>query len=75
MKQQKNTDFAFWQELLKRKDERVWWHDQVVSIMKSYQVMAEGAMVIKREQTIEFNYKETDSEFGLWQAKEMKNYL
>ena len=34
--------------------------------MKSYQVMAEGTKVIKREQTIEFNYKDTDSEFGLW---------
>ena len=43
--------------------------------MQSYQEKTDGTQVMERDQTVAFNYKDADEEFGDWQAKELKNYM
>ena len=53
-----------WEDLLPQGD--ISWHQAVIGIMQSYQEKTDGSQVIERDQTITFNYKDTDMEFGNW---------
>ena len=64
---------AEWEDVIPLED--ISWHEAVIGIMQSYQEKTDGSQVIERDQTITFNYKETDEEFGNWQAKELQTYL
>ena len=64
---------AEWEDLVPSGD--ISWHEAVIGIMQSYQEKTDGAHVLERDKIITFNYKETDDEFGNWQAKELQTYL
>lgn len=43
--------------------------------MQSYTEKTDGAFVEEKESMIVWNYKDTDPEFGNWQAKELTSHL
>lgn len=64
---------AEWEDLIAPGD--ISWHEAVIGIMQSYQEKTDGAQVYERDQTIAFDYKDADEEFGNWQAKELEYNL
>lgn len=62
-----------WEDLITSVD--ISWHEAVIGIMKSYKEKTDGSEVDDRDRTITFNYRDTDEEFGNWQAKELQTYL
>ena len=62
-----------WDDLVPQSD--ISWQQAVIGVMHSYHEKTDGSQVNNRDQTITFNYKETDREFGNWQAKELQTYL
>jgi len=47
----------------------------VKEIMQSYTEKTDGAFIEEKEAMIVWNYKDTDPEFGNWQAKELTSHL
>lgn len=43
--------------------------------MQSYTEKTDGAFIEEKESMIVWNYKDTDPEFGNWQAKELTSHL
>lgn len=43
--------------------------------MQSYTEKTDGAYIEEKESMIVWNYKDTDPEFGNWQAKELSSHL
>ena len=43
--------------------------------MQSYTEKTDGAFIEEKETMIVWNYKDTDPEFGNWQAKELTSHL
>lgn len=43
--------------------------------MQSYTEKTDGAFIEEKEAMIVWNYKDTDPEFGNWQAKELTSHL
>ena len=70
---QHNATSSVWEDLIDSGD--ISWHEAVIGIMQSYQEKTDGSLVIERDQTITFTYKDTDEEFGNWQAKELETQL
>ena len=62
-----------WEDLIAMGD--LSWQGAVIGIMQSYMEKTDGSQVLERDQTITFSYKDTDQEFGNWQAKELQTYL
>ena len=62
-----------WEEFLRVPDKS--WIESVNAIMQSFEEKTDGSRVIEREQTITWDYRDTDDEFGNYQAKELKSYL
>ena len=73
LKPQNHEEQAQWEELLRVADKS--WIESVNAIMQSFEEKTDGSTVMVREQTIIWDYKDTDEEFGNWQAKELKSYL
>ena len=42
------------------------WHQAVIGIMNSFKEKTDGSVVIERDLTVEWNYQNTDEEFGSW---------
>ena len=51
------------------------WIETVKDIMKSYTEKTDGAFIEEKESMIVWNYKDTDPEFGSWQAKELTSHM
>lgn len=51
------------------------WMESVKDIMQSYTEKTDGAFIEEKESMIVWNYRDTDQEFGNWQAKEMASHL
>jgi trehalose-6-phosphatase len=49
--------------------------ESVKDIMQSYTEKTDGAFIEEKESMIVWNYRDTDPEFGNWQAKEMTSHL
>ena len=53
-----------WEDLISPGDTS--WHEAVIGIMQSYQEKTDGTHVFERDQTITFDYRDADEEFGNW---------
>lgn len=51
------------------------WIESVKDIMKSYTEKTDGSYIEEKESMIVWNYKDSDPEFGNWQAKELTSHL
>ena len=51
------------------------WIESVKDIMQSYTEKTDGAFIEEKQSMIVWNYKDTDPEFGNWQAKELTSHL
>jgi len=75
----------FWRKDSLGVDETTWarlfrvndfvWIEMVRDIMKSYTEKTDGSYIEEKESMIVWNYKDTDPEFGNWQAKEITSAL
>lgn len=59
-----------WEDLIIPGD--ISWHEAVIGIMQGYHEKTDGTHVYDRDQTITFDYRDADEEFGNWQAKELQ---
>jgi trehalose 6-phosphate synthase/phosphatase len=51
------------------------WMDTAKYIIESYVQRTEGAIIEEKERSIVFNYNQCDSDYGVWQAKELVSQL
>lgn len=51
------------------------WIESVKEIMQSYTEKTDVAFIEEKESMIVWNYKDSDPEFGNWQAKELTSHL
>lgn len=51
------------------------WIESVKEIMQTYTEKNDGPFIEQRESMILWNYRDTDAEFGNWQAKELTSHL
>ena len=51
------------------------WRDRVQSVMEMYAKRTNGSNVRRKESAVLFRYANTDMEFGLHQASELKDHL
>lgn len=62
-----------WIKLLKTSD--FCWIESVKEIMQTYTEKTDVAYIEEKETMIVWNYKDSDPEFGNWQAKELTSHL
>ena len=51
------------------------WIQSVRDIMANYSAKTDGSSIEERESMVIWNFKDSDPEFGTWQAKELKRHL